>query len=32
MRQVLDVNILDDPAVQKTVARWSLPWASSRSR
>lgn len=27
MRQVLDVNILDDPAVQKMVARWSLPCA-----
>lgn len=25
MRQVLDVNILEDPAVQKTVARWMMP-------
>lgn len=25
MRQVLDVNILEDPAVQKAVARWTMP-------
>ena len=25
MQQVLDVNILDDPATQKTVSLWSVP-------